>query len=149
LSKPIPRLAGLLWGAEDLAASLGLRSLRDAPTHAYLSPACHARDATLFASHACGVAAIDAVYTALDDTAGLAQETRAHAALGFTAKAAIHPAQIATIHTAQAPSADDLAWAHEVLAALQDGAQATARVRGRMVDLPHLHAARRMLGRVG
>ena len=141
--RAVPRLAGILWGAEDLAASLGVRSLRDGQGH-YLATALRARDAALFASHACGVSAIDAVYTGLDDAAGLEAETRAHAALGFTAKAAIHPAQIAVIHQAQRPGEDDLAWAAEVIAELQDGATASGRVRGAMVDQPHLNAARRI-----
>jgi citrate lyase subunit beta/citryl-CoA lyase len=141
--QPLPRLSGILWGAEDLAASLGVRSLRDAQGH-YKATALRARDAALFASHACGVAAIDAVYTGLDDPAGLATETRDHAALGFTAKAAIHPTQIAVIHQAQRPSDDDLAWAQEVITELEDGAKASGRVRGAMVDQPHLNAARRI-----
>lgn len=142
---PLPRLSGILWGAEDLAASLGVRSLRDAEGR-YLSPALRARDAALLASHACAVTAIDAVYTGLDDPAGLDAETRSHAALGFTAKAAIHPAQIAVIHQALRPGDDDVAWAHEVIAELHDGAVAAGRVRGSMVDQPHLIAARRILG---
>lgn len=141
--RTLPRLAGILWGAEDLAASLGLRSLRDRQGH-YLSPALQARDAALLASHACGVAAIDAVYTGLDDPQGLAEETQAHAALGFTAKAAIHPTQIAVIHQALQPSPDDVAWAAEVIAELENGAKASGRVHGAMVDLPHLKAAQRI-----
>lgn len=139
----VPRLGGILWGAEDLAASLGVRSLRDNQGH-YKATALHARDAVLFASHACGVVAIDAVYTGLDDPAGLEAETRDHAALGFTAKAAIHPAQIAVIHQAQRPSDDDLEWAQEVISELQDGAKSSGRVRGAMVDQPHLNTARRI-----
>lgn len=140
----VPRLQGILWGAEDLATSLGARSLRDRQGH-YTATALRARDAALFASHACGVDAIDAVFTGLDDAAGLEAEARAHAALGFTAKAAIHPAQIAVIHQAQQPSDDDLAWAMEVVAELEDGAKSSGRVRGSMVDQPHLNAARRIL----
>lgn len=144
LDHPMPRLSAITWGAEDLAAALGLRSLRDAAGQ-YLEPARRARDAALFAAHACGAQAIDAVYVRLDDEAGLETETRAHAALGFTAKAAIHPAQIAPIHRALQPTGDDIAWAREVLAELQDGARASGRVRGAMVDQPHLNAARRIL----
>lgn len=139
----LPRLAGILWGAEDLAASLGLRSLRDRQGR-YQLPALRARDAALFASHACGVVAIDAVYTGLDDPVGLTEETRVHAALGFTAKAAIHPAQIAVIHQALQPSPDDVAWAAEVIVELENGAKASGRVRGAMVDQPHLKAALRI-----
>jgi citrate lyase subunit beta/citryl-CoA lyase len=140
---PMPRLSAILWGAEDLAASLGVRSLRDGQGH-YKATALRARDAALFASHACGVSAIDAVYTGLDDPIGLETETRDHAALGFTAKAAIHPAQIAVIHQALQPSDDDVAWAQEVITELQDGAKSSGRVRGAMVDQPHLNAARRI-----
>jgi len=140
---PLPRLAGILWGAEDLAAGLGVRSLRDSQGH-YQAPALLARDAALFASRACGVIPIDAVYTGLDDATGLEAETRVHADLGFTAKAAIHPAQIAVIHQAQLPTDDDVAWAREVIAELEDGAKASGRVRGAMVDQPHLNAARRI-----
>ena len=143
-TRPLPRLAGLLWGAEDLASALGLRSLR-ASDGQYLSPAANARDAALLASHACGVSAIDAVFTGLEDEAGLAAETRTHAALGFTAKAAIHPNQIPVIHQALLPSEDDLAWANEVVNELADGERSSGRVRGSMVDQPHLEAARRML----
>jgi len=142
--RPLPRLAGILWGAEDLAASLGVRSLRDSRGQ-YKPPALRARDAALIASHASGVAAIDAVYTGLDDAMGLESETRDHAALGFTAKAAIHPAQIPVIHQALMPSEDDATWAREVVAELQDGARSSGRVRGAMVDQPHLNAARRIL----
>lgn len=142
--RPVSRLAGVLWGAEDLAASLGVRQLRDASGR-YLPVALRARDSALLASHACGVAAIDAVFTGLDDLPGLAAETRAHAAMGFTAKAAIHPSQIAVIHEALRPPADDVAWAREVIAELQDGAKSSGRVRGAMVDQPHLTAARRIL----
>lgn len=141
---PIPRLSGIMWGAEDLATSLGVRSLKDSQGQ-YMSPALRARDSALFASHACGVDPIDAVHTGLDDPIGLETEARRHAALGFTAKAAIHPAQIAVIHRAQEPSDDDATWAQEVITELQDGARLSGRVRGNMVDQPHLHAARRIL----
>lgn len=141
--RALPRLRGILWGAEDLAAGMGVRSLRDRHG-SYQSPALRARDAALFASHACGVLAIDAVFTGLVDAAALDAETRAHARLGFGAKAAIHPAQIAVIHQAQLPGDDDEAWAREVIAELADGAKASGRVRGAMVDEPHLKAARRI-----
>lgn len=123
---------------------MGVRSLRDGLGQ-YTLTALRARDAALFASHACGVSAIDAVFTGLNDAVGLEAETRAHKALGFTAKAAIHPAQIPVIHQAQLPSDDDLAWAIEVVAELEDGAKSSGRVRGSMVDQPHLSAARQIL----
>ncbi|HQR04404.1 MAG: CoA ester lyase [Proteobacteria bacterium] len=145
--RPLPRLRGLMWGAEDLAAALGVRSLRD-KSGQYLPPALRARDATLLAAAACGADPIDAVFVGIRDAAGLAAETRQHAAMGFIAKAAIHPAQIPVIHAALAPNANDVDWARAVITTLEDGARSTGVVDGSMVDTPHLIAARRILERM-
>src|SRR5690242_17736425 len=67
-----PRLAGLMWGAEDLAASLGAtENGRDGSFH---SPYRLARDMCLIAAAAAEVAALDTVYTDIDNLAGLEQE---------------------------------------------------------------------------
>lgn len=143
-TQPVPRLYGMLWGAEDLAAALGLRSLRD-KSGAYLAPALDARNRALMASHACQAIAIDAVFTNIQNPTALAHETRQHAAMGFVAKAAIHPSQIAVIHEALQPAAEDIDWARQVIRVLDDGRLASGTVAGAMVDQPHLHAARKIL----
>jgi len=141
-----PRLAGLTWGAEDLAADLGAGSNRDA-TGAYAGPFRLARDLTLLAARAAGVAAVDAVFTDLTDPEGLAAEARAAAALGFDGKLAIHPAQVAVIHAAFAPDAAALDWARRVIAALDAAGTGVARLDGRMLDRPHRLQAERILAR--
>ncbi len=143
-AQPAPRLHGMLWGAEDLAAALGLRSLRD-KSGAYLAPAMDARNRALMASHACQAIAIDAVFTDIHNPAALAHETRQHASLGFAAKAAIHPGQIEVIHQALQPSAEDIDWAKQVIQVLDDGRLASGTVDGSMVDRPHLNAAKQIL----
>ena len=67
---------------------------------------------------------------------------------GFGAKLCIHPAQVAPIHTALAPDAEALAWAHRVLAADQT-APGAARLDGRMIDRPVVLQAARTLARAG
>ena len=68
---------------------------------------------------------------------------RAH---GFGAKLCIHPRQVAVLHAALQPTADELDWARHVVAATQG--QATAvQVDGRMVDRPVLQAALALLAR--
>lgn len=141
-----PALGAVTWGGEDLSADLGASRNRDAAGR-YLPLFQSARDAALLAAREAGVAAVDAVFTALDDAAGLEAETREAAAMGFDGKMAIHPAQIPVIHRAFAPDAAQLDWARQVVALLGQGG--TARLDGQMLDRPHLHQARRLLARAG
>lgn len=143
---PLPRLAGLMWGAEDLCADLQGTLNRDPESGELLSPYRHARDACLLAARSVGVSAIDAVYTAFRDEDGLRRECLAHRALGFDAKAAIHPAQVAVIDAAFEPGVAERLWAEQVLQAFESG-PGVAQLDGRMLDMPHLRRARQILGR--
>lgn len=139
-------VVALMWGAEDLVASLGGSSSRHADGH-YRDVAAHARSSVLLAAGAHSKAAIDAVHVDIADTHGLDAEARDAAASGFAATACIHPSQVATIRAAYAPTAAELEYARALLAAA-----ATERgvftFRGSMVDGPLLAHARRTLARV-
>jgi len=143
-----PRLGGLTWGAEDLAADLGASANRG-PDGSYLGPFRLARDLTLLAARDAGVAAVDSVFTDIADPAGLAAEAGLAAALGFDGKMAIHPAQIPVIHQALTPDPAQLDWARRVLAALDAAGSGVARLDGRMLDRPHRLQAERLLSRAG
>jgi citrate lyase subunit beta/citryl-CoA lyase len=140
-----PRLAGLMWGAEDLAAALG--ATENGSGGSFHSPYRLARDLCLIAAAAAEVAAIDTVYTDIDNLAGLEQETRIARRDGFCAKALIHPKHVDIVNTAFEPSATERAWAEKVVAAFADNpSSGTLRLDGRMLDRPHLRAARKVLG---
>jgi citrate lyase subunit beta/citryl-CoA lyase len=140
-----PRLAGLMWGAEDLAASLGATENGSGGT--FHSPYRLARDMCLIAAAAAEVAAIDTVYTDIDNLAGLEQETRIARRDGFSAKALIHPKHVDIVNAAFEPSAAERAWAEKVVAAFADNpSSGTLRLDGKMLDRPHLRAARKVLG---
>lgn len=141
-----PALAGLAWGAEDLAADLGASVNRD-DAGTYLSPFRMARDAMLFAARAAGVAAVDAVNTDFRNANALAAEARAAEAIGFTAKMAIHPGQVGPINDAFTPSPERVAWAERVVAAMAGSEGGVASVDGRMLDRPHLRQAEAILAR--
>lgn len=98
-----PRVTTLMWGAEDLVASLGGTSSRRADG-AYRDIARYARARVLLEAGAHGRAAIDAVHVDLDDTDGLAAEATDAAASGFLASACIHPAQVEVIRRAYFPT---------------------------------------------
>jgi len=139
-----PRLTGLMWGAEDLAASLG--ATENASGGQFHSPFRLARDMCLMAAAAAGVTAIDTVYTDIDNLAGLEAETRAARRDGFTAKALIHPKHIDIVNAAFAPTAAEVAWAEKVVKAFSENAQlGTFRLEGKMIDKPHLRAAQKIL----
>lgn len=138
-------LAALTWGAEDLPAAIGASTSREADG-GYTAPYELARSLTLFGAHAAGVAAIETVYPDFRDLDGLAAYAARGRRDGFTGMMAIHPTQVAVINAAFTPSADELAHARRVvdLFAANPGAGAL-QLDGRMVDAPHLKAARKLL----
>lgn len=95
------------------------------------------------------MAAIDAVFTDFSIAEGLAAETAETCAMGFTGKMAIHPAQVAVIHQALRPTAEELDWARSVIAALAESGGGVARLGNQMLDRPHLIKAQRILARAG
>lgn len=140
------RLIGITWGAEDLPAAIGAATSREEDGR-YTAPYDLARSLTLFGAHAAGVAAIDTVYPAIRDEAGLAAYAGRAARDGFTGMMALHPAQVAPINAAFTPPAEAVARARAIVDAFAANPDAGAlQVDGRMVDAPHLKQARRVLG---
>lgn len=138
------RLCGLMWGAEDLTASLG--SSRNREAGQYLSPFLLARNLCLAGAAAAGVDAVDTVYVDIDDVEGLREETLAARRDGFSAKAVIHPRHVDVVNAAFVPSEQEIDWAKRVIAALEAaGDTGAARLDGRMIDQPHLKNARQIL----
>ncbi|WP_292763444.1 CoA ester lyase [Microbacterium sp. UBA3486] len=142
-----PRVTAMMWGAEDLVASLGGTSSRNADG-AYRDIARYARARILLEAGARGKAAIDAVHIALDDAEGLDREARDAAASGFRATACIHPNQVAAIRAAYRPDETTVAWARAVLLAAA-AERGVFRFEGRMIDEPVLRHARSVVSRAG
>ncbi len=141
------RLAGLAWGAEDLSADLGAATNRD-ETGAYTEPFRLARNLALAAAVAAQVTPIDTVYTNFRDLDGLRAESEIAKRDGFTAKFAIHPAQVPVINAVFTPSADEIAHARRIIEAFAEAGDAgVIAMDGEMLDVPHLKRAERMLAR--
>lgn len=144
-----PRLCGLMWGGEDLAADLGSITNRDARGH-YTAPYQLARSLCLYAAAAVALPAIDAVYADFRDAEGLKIESAEGMRDGFSAKAAIHPEQVVPINDAFTPSAADVERARRIVAAFEASATTgVASLDGKMLDRPHLRGALRVLERAG
>jgi citrate lyase subunit beta/citryl-CoA lyase len=142
---PIPRLAGLTWGAEDLSAAIGASRKRDAEgrwTDAFRM----VRAQVLLAAHACGLAAIDTLYADFRDLGGLERTAHESRGDGFAGMLAIHPDQVPVINAAFLPSEDEIAEARRIVEAFAAAPGAGAlQLEGRMLDQPHLEQARRLL----
>lgn len=141
------RVEAITWGAEDLSAEIGAKRNRG-NDGAYLEVFKLCKSLTLLAAKGAGVQAIDTVYTDLKDVAGCGLEAKQAADTGFDGKLTIHPAQIDVCNKAFSPSADELAHAKELLA-LAEKEVGAFRFKGKMVDMPHIKQAQRLVDRAG
>ena len=142
-----PNVTAVMWGAEDLIASMRGRTSRF-PDGRYRDVALHARSAVLIAASAHGKPAIDAVYVNIPDLDGLAAESQDAAASGFTLKACIHPSQVTVVRKAFQADEAQVAWARRVLAAARDPSardKGAIKVDGQMVDAPLIRQAEAIL----
>ncbi|KQW20503.1 citrate lyase [Afipia sp. Root123D2] len=141
------RLWGMMWGAEDLAASLG--ASRNSTDGRYHSPFLLARDLCLISAAAAGVVAIDTIATDIDNLAALKDETVAARRDGFLAKAVIHPKHVDVVNAAMTPTDEEVVWARNIVKAFDDNPNSgVVKIDGKMIDKPHLRAAIKILGLV-
>lgn len=135
-------IAALLFGAEDFTASLGVERTTDG------EELLHARGQISLAAAAVRAEAIDAVFTDLNDHEGLSRDCRRARGLGFRGKMAIHPKQIEVINEAFTPAPPEVERAHRVVEAFETAraaGQGVTTLDGRMVELPIVERARRVL----
>nr|WP_308468383.1 aldolase/citrate lyase family protein [Glaciibacter superstes] len=140
-----PNVSAVMWGAEDLIASLGGTTSRFSDGR-YRPVAEYARSVVLIAAAAAGKAAIDTVHLDIADVDGLSAEAEDAAASGFAASACIHPSQVDVIRGAYRPSPDEEADALALLAAAREHG-GVFRMGDRMVDAPVLRHAESVLRR--
>ena len=141
----LSRLAGLTWGAEDLATAIAASGNR-AANGDWMFTFQMARALCLLAAHASGVQAIETLHADFRDEAGLRASCQAARAEGFSGRLAIHPAQVAIINAAFLPSAAELDHARRIVEAFAaNPGVGTIGLDGKMVDIPHLKQAERLL----
>ena len=132
------RVEALFYGAADLAADLGAEVAWE--------PLLSARSRVVNAAAVARVGVIDSPFFDLRDADGLRDEVRRAVRLGFTAKAAIHPNQVAPINEALTPSPEAVAEARNIL---EENAKGVGVVNGRMIDEAVARKARRVLAAAG
>jgi citrate lyase subunit beta / citryl-CoA lyase len=128
----------LAFGNIDLANELGVDP-DDRDALAYV------RSRLVVESAALGLAPpIDGVTTVFDQPGAVAEAFAYVKRLGMSAKLCIHPAQVGEVHAAARPTAEEVAWARKIASSSGSEGSAVA-VDGRMVDIPVVERARRIL----
>ena len=143
-----PRVRAVMFGSGeqgDLFDDLGGRWTPDGAALEY------ARLHVLLAARAAGVAlALDGVFMDFKNLDALRVECEVAATAGYGGKAAIHPGQIAVIHEAFTPAAEEVERQRRIIdefeSALAEGSASIA-VDGRMVDEAVAKVARSVIRR--
>jgi citrate lyase beta subunit len=139
-----PRLDAMMFGGEDLASSMGATRTREGWEIFY------ARSAFITYAAAFDLQAIDTVFVDLHDTAALVTEAEQALRMGFTGKLAIHPRQVEPITAVFTPSDEAIARAQRLIEAFhahQASGAGVFALDDKMVDMPMLRAAERVLAR--
>ena len=139
-----PLVGTVLWGTEDLSASLGAWAVQDERGE-LLDVFKVVRSLVLLVARRHDKRVIDTPHLRIGDLEGLAAQARVVARMGFTGKQAIHPSHIPVINDAFVPDELEIKAARELVAAFEEGGAAVLRVDDDMQDAPHLLRARAML----
>ncbi len=139
-----PRLDAIIFGGEDFAASIGAVRTKDAVELLY------ARQAVIVACAANDLQALDIVTIDYKDLEALKVESQFGAGLGFSGKQIIHPNQVSAVQEAFTPSDESIAYARRIVetfeASQKEGKGAYA-LDGKMIDMPLLKNAQKVLAR--
>jgi citrate lyase beta subunit len=138
------RLEAIIFGGEDYAASVGAIRTKEATELLY------ARQAVVAACAANDLQAIDIVFIDFKDPGGLRLEAEQGAGFGFSGKQIIHPNQVVPVQEAFTPSDSAIEYAKRIVesfeASQKEGRGAYA-LDGRMIDMPLLKNAQKVLDR--
>lgn len=150
-----PRMVAMSLGAADFAASMGMQTtgiggtqenyymIREGQKH-WSDPWHWAQAAIVAACRTHGVLPVDGPFGDFSDDEGFRAQARRSATLGMVGKWAIHPKQIAIANEVFTPSAEAVAEAREILAAMEiakaNGEGATV-FKGRLVDIASIKQA--------
>lgn len=136
------RMAALFLGAEDLSADLQCARTAEGEEIRY------ARGRVVCAARAAGIEAYDTPFTDVRDMQGLEKDAFFAKGLGFTGKACISPAHVATVNRIFSPSLKEIDYAREVFEAIAQAkrqGKGAISLRGKMIDAPIVQRARLVL----
>ena len=143
--KSAARLKCFIIGTNDIALSTGVKTTNQ---RSALLPWMMQ---IILAARAGGIDVLDGVYNNFQDQAGFAAECEQGAMLGFDGKTLIHPSQIETALNSYSSTAEEAAWANQVIAAFnlpENATKGAISLNGTMVEQLHIRQAERILSRM-
>ncbi|HER0856622.1 TPA: citrate (pro-3S)-lyase subunit beta [Streptococcus pyogenes] len=142
IAKASKRLIGIALGAEDYVTNMKTRRYPDGQELFF------ARSMILHAARAAGIAAIDTVYSDVNNTEGFQNEVRMIKQLGFDGKSVINPRQIPLVNEIYTPTKKEIDHAKQVIWAIREAESKGSGVislNGKMVDKPIVERAERVI----
>lgn len=139
-----PRVIAMMLGGEDFALETG-----SIPSDESLELP---KRLVAFAAQAHGVAMIGILGTVADysDPAAYKKSAERARRFGFSGGTCVHPGLVQALNDAFTPSAEDVAYAKKLIAADEKAAaegRGSFTVDGKMIDIPVIDRARRLLAR--
>ncbi|HGI1264678.1 TPA: citrate (pro-3S)-lyase subunit beta [Streptococcus pyogenes] len=142
IAKASKRSIGIALGAEDYVTNMKTRRYPDGQELFF------ARSMILHAARAAGIAAIDTVYSDVNNTEGFQNEVRMIKQLGFDGKSVINPRQIPLVNEIYTPTKKEIDHAKQVIWAIREAESKGSGVislNGKMVDKPIVERAERVI----
>ena len=142
IAKASERLIGIALGAEDYVTNMKTKRYPDGQELSF------ARNMILHAARAAGIAAIDTVYSNVDNVEGFQNEVQKIKQLGFDGKSVINPRQIPLVNAIYTPTDKEIQNAKEVIWGIREAeakGSGVISVNGKMVDKPIVERAQRVI----
>lgn len=142
IAKASERLIGIALGAEDYVTNMKTKRSPDGQELSF------ARNMILHAARAAGIAAIDTVYSDVDNVEGFQNEVQQIKQLGFDGKSVINPRQIPLVNAIYTPTDKEIQNAKEVIWGIREAeakGSGVISVNGKMVDKPIVERAQRVI----
>lgn len=136
------RLIGIALGAEDYVTNMHTKRSADGQELFF------ARSMILHAARQAGIAAIDTVYSDVNNEEGLRHEVETIKQLGFDGKSVINPRQIPIVNQVFTPTQKEIDNAIDVIRAIKEAEEKGSGVialNGKMIDKPIVERAERVM----
>lgn len=138
------RIVGIALGAEDYVTAMKTRRYAERNSEEIF----FARSMIIHAARAAGVAAIDTVFSDVNDLETLEKETQLIRQLGFDGKSVINPRQIPIVNKVYRPTPKEIDNALNVIAAINEAeakGSGVIALNGKMIDKPIVERAERVI----
>jgi len=136
------RLIGIAIGAEDFVTNMKTKRSKSGVELLM------ARSQLVLAARAANIAALDTVFSNVEDSEGFREEVKLIKSLGFDGKSVINPRQIGLVHDIYKPSEEEIENAKQIIYTIKEAeakGSGVISLNGQMIDKPIVERAKRVL----